>query len=245
MSAGLQPASSSMSITLRRPRWFPQFCCQQSLDRVAGRKDSPIFPAAATPQPRVLTRPEAWRLTDRSDSSRARFGFHCKNNSDWEVCTVFKLLVRVLFAIEGLLLLGSLGHGAVVPSGSAAAQPACRGDAAHWNHRCHHQLSPSGGQQAQSLGRPRALRPGVACRSQRKYDHQVHRSGDHRGQAAAQGNLRPAHDSRRKRVDRHLLQKFNFLGQLHLRPGRRRAAGHGEAAGHRVSRSARPTTSTM
>src|SRR4030088_445752 len=57
----------------------------------------------------MLTRSETWRLTDRS-ASPAHVIFIKNAIRIGRIYTVFKLFVRVLFAIEGLLLLGSLGH---------------------------------------------------------------------------------------------------------------------------------------
>src|SRR6266478_4843981 len=57
----------------------------------------------------MLTRSETWRLTDRS-ASPAHVIFIKNAIRIGRIYTVFKLFVRVLFAIEGLLLLGSLAH---------------------------------------------------------------------------------------------------------------------------------------
>src|ERR1700730_2457600 len=137
----------------------------QSLDSVAGQKDSLIFPPYIAPTAAVLTRTKARRLNDRSDSPSARFSFigtHFEIGRLYRVQTVSACLVRNR-RIAAARVPGSC---AVVPFGSTAAQPARGDNATDWNHRCHHQLPPAGGQQAQSLGRPCALWPGVACRSQ-------------------------------------------------------------------------------
>ncbi len=156
-----------------------------------------------------------------------------------------KLLVRVLFVIEGLLLLGSLGHAQSfvldLPRPSQHAVLTQRIGITDITINYH-----------RPLVNKRKVWGGLVpygqvwrCRSQRKYDDRVYRSGDHRGQAPAQGNLRPAHDSRRKRVDGHFLQELNFLGQLHLRPGRGCASSHGESHRRQSFTKRSPTTSTM
>ena len=151
---------------------------------------------------------------------------------------MFKLLTRVVLAIEGLLLCGSMATAQSfvldLPRGSQHAVLSQRIGITDITINYHRPA----GEQTQDLGRPGALRTSLACRSQRKYHDRLHRSCHHRGQSSAQRDLWPAHDSRRKRVDRHFFEELDLLGKFYLRPGRRRSAGHGQAASRRFSRSA-------
>src|SRR5258708_12698364 len=74
-----------------------------------GKRIAPFLGRTAGSSQVMLTRSETGRLTDRS-ASPAQVIFIKNAIRIGRIYTVFKLFLRVLFAIEGLLLLGSLGH---------------------------------------------------------------------------------------------------------------------------------------
>ena len=65
----------------------------------------------------------------------------------------------------------------------------------------------------------------------RKREHGAHRvpSGQDSGAAASGRPLRAAHARRREGMDADTLEELDVVGQLQLRPGRRRAARDGDA----------------
>src|SRR5580698_2413896 len=119
--------------------------------------------------------------------------------------------------------------GAVARTRTASAKPTGGDYTTHRHHRHHHRLSPAADQRSQGLGRLGSLRPSLARGSKHQHHHHLQRSGPDRRQAARQGNLRPAHDPKRRRVDNYFLEEFHFVGCLHLRRKRRRAPSESEA----------------